>query len=149
MLIKNQTRRNFPCIQFKFSLRIKNKMWILSLLFLMGSKLYHKIAPYHYVWWVGCRTAKPWPKLTMELEGVHYLFQIQREEAVWNKSPTHTCLCLNTSVSSQNQYKHTLVQTKGKESPPAALKHKEFDQIKGFFYIILIFNRSFFLFVQF
>lgn len=101
MLIKNQTRRNLSCIQFKFSLRIKNKMWILSLLFLMGCKLYHIIIPYHYMLWVGCKTAKPWPKLTMELEGVHYyLFQIQKAKAVWNKSPAHTCLCLNTLVFS-------------------------------------------------
>lgn len=71
----------------------------------------------------------------MKLEGVHYgLFQIQRTEAVWNKSPTHTCLCLNTSVLLSETYKHTLVQTKAKESAPPAGNHKEFDQINTFFY---------------
>lgn len=79
----------------------------------------------------------------MELEGVHYyLFQIQREEAEWNKSRKHTCLCLNTSVFSQNQHKHSLVQTKGKESQPAALNHFKNYQINvEAFYVIFIFHR--------
>lgn len=56
-----------------------------------------------------------WPGLPAELEGVnYYFFQIQRTKEVCNKSPTHACLCLNTLVSSQNQYKHSLVQTKVK-----------------------------------
>lgn len=79
----------------------------------------------------------------MELEGVHYyLFQIQREEAVWNKSPEHICLCLNTSVFSQNQHKHSLVQTKKNETKPAALNNVLNYQINvEVFYIIFIFHR--------